>query len=313
MNRDVRPRAPSPAAGSEAQRAFDALCDALILTARGPSSFEGAAVPVSWGHPYGGVLLAQAYAAAAATVPEGRAVRSMHAYFIEVGRDDLVVDLEVSTVREGRSTCWRSVDLIQAGRLLLTAELVFSADREGPSHQETMPEAPSPEGLTNVGTDLVPYLDDTFRPWDTGSPFDLRYVSTPLRLAAATAPAAPGHARSQVWLRAAGVIDEPTLATALLVYASDLCMVDPCLAPHGLWFGSGSATGLSLDHSIWFHAPARVDDWIFMDQRSPAMSNGRGLGQADMYAADGELLCSVAQLGSVRITTPRPTEEARHR
>lgn len=264
---------------------------------------------VPWGHPYGGVLLAQAYAAAAATVPGGREVRSMHAYFIDVGRDDVGVDLEVTVVRDGRRSCWRSVDLVQKGRLLLTAELLFSAEREGPGHQAPMPEVPSPERLSNAGTDLTPFLDDTFRPWDTNSPFDLRYVTTPLRLAA-EGTEDPGDARSQVWTKAAAAVDDPILATALLVYASDLCMVDPCLVPHGLWFGPGSATGLSLDHSIWFHQPARIDDWIFMDLRSPAMSHGRGLGQADMYAVDGELLCSVAQLGSIRVTAPPVPEEA---
>ena len=259
-------------------------------------------MPVSWGHPYGGTLLAQAYAAAAATVPAGRSVRSMHAYFIEVGRDDVNVDLDVTVVRDGRNSCWRSVELVQDERLLLTAELVFSVDRDGLGHQDPMPTSPDPDDLTNVGADLEPYLDDTFRPWDGDSAFDLRYVSTPLRLAAA-AGEPPAEARSRVWMKAAGEVDaDPVLATALLVYATDLCTVDPCLVPHGLWFGSGGATGLSIDHSIWFHAPARVDDWILMDQRSPAMSGGRGLGLADMYAADGELLCSVAQLGSVRVS-----------
>jgi len=306
-HRRRRPVLTGPAAETEspARVAFDTVCRALRLTARGPSAFEGAAVPVSWGHPYGGLLLAQAYAAAAATVPAGRSVRSMHAYFIEVGHDDVAVDLEVTEVRDGRNSCWRSVDLIQDEHLLLTAELTFSGDRDGPGHQDPVPAAPPPEQLANVGTDLEPYLADTFRPWDADSPFDLRYVTTPLRIAAA-AGNAPGEARSQVWLKAAGRIDDdPILATALLVYASDLRMVDPCLVPHGLWFGRGSATGLSSDHSIWFHAPARVDDWILMDQRSPAMSDGRGLGLAEMYAADGELLCSVAQLGSVRVNPPR--------
>ncbi len=37
-----------------------------------------------------------------------------------------------------------------------------------------------------------------------------------------------------------------------------------------------------------------------MDQRSPGMRDGRGLGRADLYARDGELLASVAQLGTIR-------------
>lgn len=227
----------------------------------------------------------------------------MHAYFLEVGRDDEMVDLQVTDSRAGRSSCWRSVDLVQAGRTLLSAELMFSKNRKGPHHQDPMPEVPPPRDLVNVGTALEPYLSDTFSPWDRDSPFDLRYLTPPLRLSAD--PDMPNAARSGVWLKAAGSADhDRTLATALLIYASDMCMLDPCLRPHALWFGSGSASGLSLDHSIWFHAPARVDDWILVDQRSPAMAQGRGLGLAEMYARDGELLCSVAQLGSVRVSQP---------
>lgn len=255
---------------------------------------------MKWGYPYGGVLLAQAFAAAAATVPTGLWVRSMHAYFIQVGRDDEAVGLHVTDVRDGRNSCWRSVEVVQAGRLLLSAELMFSSDRAGPRHQDTMPDAPPPGELSNVGTDLEPHLADTFCPWDVEAPFDLRYITRPPRLEAHRGDT--GEARSAVWLKAAGLADhDRTLATALLIYASDMCMLDPCVRPHGLWFGAGSASGLSLDHSIWFHAPARVDDWILMDQRSPGMREGRGLGLAEMYAADGELLCSVAQLGSVRV------------
>lgn len=48
------------------------------------------------------------------------------------------------------------------------------------------------------------------------------------------------------------------------------------------------------------HATPRVDDWLLIDLRSPAGNGGRMLGIADIYSRDGEILCTVAQLGAVR-------------
>ncbi|MGM7666571.1 hypothetical protein [Microbacterium sp. A93] len=129
----------------------------------------------------------------------------------------------------------------------------------------------------------------------------LRYVNNPPRLAAACE--AGQQPRSSIWVRAAG--EAPTdraLSAALLAYASDMCALDPVLKPHGLWWGDGSATGFSMDHSMWFHAPSRVDEWILVDQLSPALRDSRGLAIADMFTRGGELLCTIAQQGSMRVT-----------
>ncbi|WP_114423125.1 acyl-CoA thioesterase [Nocardioides houyundeii] len=259
-------------------------------------------MPVQWGVPFGGLLVAQALAAATATTASDLWPRSLHAYFVGVGSDEEPVDLRVADVADSKATAWRSVDVSQGGRLLLRAEAMFSRDRPGPDHARTMPQVPAPDDLTNVGVDLAPY-PGTFTPWGPDSAFDLRHVDAPPRIAAEAT--GPGEATSQVWLKAGGADPgDPRLAAALLAYASDMCMLDACLRPAGLWFGDGSASGLTLDHSMWFHAPARVDDWLLLDLHSPAMRGGRGLGVADIYARDGELLCSVAQLGSIRPQRP---------
>jgi acyl-CoA thioesterase-2 len=214
------------------------------------------------------------------------------------GSDHDPVDIDVATVRDGRGSCWRSVDVLQDERPLLRAELMFSRDTAGPRRQDPMPSVPPPDGLDNVGVALAPYRSDTFAPWGEHSPFDLRYVTCPPRVGAERGP---GEPRSAAWLKAQGSAgDDRHLATALLVHASDMCMLDPCLRPHAMWFGPGSAEGRSVDHSMWFHGTPRVDGWVLMDQRSPGMRDGRGLGLAEMYAADGELICSIAQLGSIR-------------
>lgn len=284
----------------QAVAAFDELCEILRPVRLTGNTFRGEPPSVEWGVPFGGLLVAQALAAASATVPEGLWIRSLHAYFIEVGRADQAVDIHVDHVHDGRSTSWRSAKLQQNDRLLLKADMMFSRDSTGLHHQDPMPAAPSPEDLVNVGLALESH-DDAFRPWNADSPFDLRYVADPPRIAAASS----NHsASSAVWFKANGTSDDRALNAALLAYASDMCMLDSCLRPHRLWFGPTSASGFSLDHSMWFHAPARIDEWILHDQRSPVMENGRGLALGRMFTQSGELLCSVAQLGSIRTTRP---------
>ncbi|WP_447643394.1 acyl-CoA thioesterase [Nocardioides zeae] len=301
-----RPHAVGAAASHRSgAAAFAELLDLLRPVPQGRSSYRAEAPLVTWGAPYGGLLVAQALAAASATVRPGLWVRSLHAYFVQAGDGGAATDVDVHTAHEGRSSAWRTVEVIQSERLLLRAEMLFATDADGPSHAQAPPFAGAPEDLVNVGEELAGF-DDTFRPWTTTSPFDLRYVSPPPRLALDREP------RSTTWLRAAAPVpDDRALAAALLAYASDLCMLDACLRPHGLWFGPGSATGFSLDHSMWFHAPARLDDWLVVDQTSPGMRGGRGLSTAQVHAHDGELLATVSQLGSIRPAGPTPQRDPR--
>ncbi|MFD1210782.1 acyl-CoA thioesterase [Arthrobacter sp. GCM10027362] len=292
--------------GANRQRAaesFEEVCALLRPRPLGHGRYTGGTMSARWGVSYGGLLVAQALAAASADVPQGLWVRSLHAYFVEAGAADRGVEIDVVPIRDGRSTCWRSVRVRQAERLLLTADLTFARDSSSPAHQAPIPAVRPPEVLPNVGRVLADF-DDVHVHWNDDSAFDLRYVDNPPRLTAREA--GRDRPRSSVWVRAMGPDpNDRALNAALLAYASDMCMLDPLLKPHGLWWGNGSAKGFSMDHSMWFHAPARTDEWILVDQHSPALRDGRGLALADMFTRSGELLCSVAQQGSMRAPPPR--------
>jgi acyl-CoA thioesterase-2 len=294
--------------GLTAAESFEELCSLLRPQYSPDGRFFGEPPSATWGVPYGGLLVAQALAAASASVPEGLWVRSLHAYFVEAGVASEGVEIDVLPVRDGRSTCWRSVRVFQGDRLLLTAELTFARDFGGPAHQSPMPLANPPEDLPNIGQVLAGF-NDVHSYWNEDSAFDLRYVNTPPRLATKDVDA---HVpRSSVWVRAMGKAPaDRALSAALLAYASDMCALDPMLKPHGLWWGDGSATGFSMDHSMWFHAPAQVDEWILVDQHSPALRDGRGLAVADLFTRSGELLCTYAQQGALRLAQPADTISA---
>jgi acyl-CoA thioesterase-2 len=75
-----------------------------------------------------------------------------------------------------------------------------------------------------------------------------------------------------------------------------------CLLPHGLAFARGDVRGASLDHALWFHEAARVDDWLLYAMDSPWSGHARGLNFGRIFTRDGRLVASVAQEGMFRAT-----------
>ena len=88
--------------------------------------------------------------------------------------------------------------------------------------------------------------------------------------------------------------------TAALAYLSDMTLLDTALVAHGHAIFDGSHQVASLDHALWFHRPAKVDDWLLYVQDSPSAQGGRGLSRGLLYNRAGHLVASVAQKGLIR-------------
>jgi acyl-CoA thioesterase II len=61
-----------------------------------------------------------------------------------------------------------------------------------------------------------------------------------------------------------------------------------------------SFTSFSLDHSLWFHGPVRLDRWHRYTQETQAISGHRGLVRGAIHDADGRLVASAMQEGLIR-------------
>jgi acyl-CoA thioesterase-2 len=61
----------------------------------------------------------------------------------------------------------------------------------------------------------------------------------------------------------------------------------------------------SIDHALWFHRAARVDEWLLYAMDSPSAQGARGLARGLIYDAAGRLVASVAQEGLMREVGPR--------
>jgi acyl-CoA thioesterase-2 len=75
--------------------------------------------------------------------------------------------------------------------------------------------------------------------------------------------------------------------------------------PHGSSFLRGNLIMASIDHAIWFHRPARVDDWLLYCLDSPSSSGARGFARGSLYSRAGALVASTAQEGLIRLVQPQ--------
>lgn len=278
------------------------LLHALDLTDTGARTSEDIYTgPSQWmphGRVFGGQVLAQAIVAAKRTVPDDRFVHSMHGYFLRAGDVTLPITFAVDRIHDGRSFMTRRTQAYQNGLPIFSMIASFQNDDEGVDHQADMPNVPGPEGLTS-DSDLLGHLSDPrARSWAADRAFEIRHVSEPLYFAAAS----DASASQAVWMRAKSPLpDDRALHQAALAYASDYAVLEPVLRRHGVsWLDKGLKVA-SLDHAMWWHRDARVDDWLLYVQDSPSAIGGRGLAQARFYTRDGLLVASVAQEGMVRL------------
>ena len=93
--------------------------------------------------------------------------------------------------------------------------------------------------------------------------------------------------------------DDPVLHACALVWLSDIGVAPSARAP-GTLAARRPFVGASLDHAVWFHRPARADDWVQFWVRPESNAGGRGLVRGAMHTVDGVRVASVAQEALVR-------------
>jgi acyl-CoA thioesterase II len=265
--------------------------------------FRGQSRDIGTPRVFGGQVIAQALVAAERTVDGARAPHSLHAYFLLPGDVAAPIVYQVDRVRDGRSLSARRVQAIQHGRPILSMIASFQAPEPGFEHQAPMPEAPPPESLAPLSELRQRWLAEAdsvppevaeafrmpgaieFRPVDPQSPFR----------------PTPAEPRKLVWLRAVDRMpDDPQLHRCILAYASDFHLATTALRPHGRSGWSRSMIFASIDHAMWFHRPARVDEWLLYSMDSPSAQAARGLARGLVHDRAGRLVASVAQEGLMR-------------
>jgi acyl-CoA thioesterase-2 len=248
--------------------------------------FRGESRDMGTRNVFGGQVISQALVAAERTV-EGRPPHSLHAYFLLPGDPSAPIVYQVDRIRDGRSFSARRVQAIQHGRPILSMIASFQAPEPGLEHAATMPDVPRPEAL-------APSSEP--RAWGA---IEFR-TATP-------EPRGAREPRQAIWFRAVDrVPDDPQLHRWLLAFASDWTLAGTTLRPHGKEWDTEGMIVASLDHALWFHRPARVDDWLLYAMDSPTAQGARGLARGQIFDAAGRLVASVAQEALIRDVSLAP-------
>ncbi|NUU23217.1 MAG: acyl-CoA thioesterase II [Streptomycetaceae bacterium] len=266
---------------------------------RGYAPAEGTA-PV-----YGGHLVAQALGAAGRTADPRYHVHSLHASFLRPAEPGQPLDYTVERVTDTLHFATRHVRGRQQGREVFQLTASLHRPEPGPVYQQLpMPDVPGPDSLPTHEERLSKALGQHVEP--LGKPYDLRFVG-PLSFEAAGDPALRS-ARNQVWVRADGSLPpEPVpghdhlLHACLLGYLSDVTLLDTAMMCHGLNWLTDLARVASLDHAVWFHRPARVDQWLLYEQDAAVTYGARTLVHGRFFTRDGIVVASVAQEVLLRV------------
>ncbi|MCX4745253.1 acyl-CoA thioesterase II [Kitasatospora sp. NBC_01287] len=258
---------------------------------------------------FGGQVAAQALIAGGRTLPAGRAVHSLHGYFLRPGDPTRPILYQVERIRDGHSYATRRVTAVQRGEAIFTLSASVKRPERSSERQRTMPPVPGPEELP-----------DPIPGWAQADPEDFDqaagFHSLDIRFIPPGAPGMPaeteGVPQQFVWLRTGSPLpaDDDLLHVCALTYLSDLTLAATTalhLQPHRFQRSEPPLITLaSLDHAMWFHRPFRADEWLLFAQRSPSASDGRGLALGEFYSRDGLLVASAVQETLVRERRPAP-------
>lgn len=262
----------------------DRILELLDLGCRGENDFVAPTPSDGPGRLFGGQVASQSLRAATLTVPTDRLPHSLHAYFIRPGRPGIPLRLEVDRTRDGRSFTTRRVTASQDGEPIFTLAASFHAAEEGDDWQLPAPtDIPAPDGPRQPDSPISRFA--------SMSPFDLRPVRSP----------EPGGfpILHPFWVKTRRSLpDDAALHACVLAFISDMGVVGSARAP-----GSSLPAqfiGASLDHAMWFHRPARADEWLLFSVEPVSNFGARGLARGTMHRADGVLVASIAQEALLR-------------
>jgi acyl-CoA thioesterase II len=262
---------------------WENMQDCLRLRDLGGGHYEGANYKLDYHRVFGGQILAQSIAALA-DVADGMSVKSLTQLFSKEGAAAEPIHYVLEQRHRGRTFASYTISACQGERVVGTSIAALHHPDQGFERADDAPQLGSPEDATPADNGMVPW--------------EMRVVGD-----ANLGAREPKPARYSFWMKTPAAGDEDWLHQALLAHATDLTLIGTALLPvDGV---SQADTGSRIQtavtsHSLWFHQPFRLDDWILVDQTSPVISAGRCFGRGDVWTHDGRLVASFAQEAMVR-------------
>lgn len=250
----------------------------LSLRPLGRDGFEAITAPDGTDRLFGGQVAAQTLRATTMTVGPERPVHSMHAYFVRPGRPGVPLTIQVERTRDGRSFTTRRATARQGEETIFDLTASFQAPEAGYDWHLPGPiDVPDPDTLRATASEFTRY--------GPLSPFELRPLRDP----------GPGGfpAFHPFWVRARERLPEdPGVHVCGLAFMSDMGVVPSSRAPGR---PLAISMGASLDHAVWFHRPARADDWLLFSVEPVSNHGSRALARGTLLDRQGRLVMSMTQ------------------
>eukprot|EP00927_Polykrikos_kofoidii_P073378 TRINITY_DN69419_c0_g1_i1.p1 TRINITY_DN69419_c0_g1~~TRINITY_DN69419_c0_g1_i1.p1 ORF type:complete len:349 (+),score=50.46 TRINITY_DN69419_c0_g1_i1:100-1146(+) len=268
---------------------------------------------------FGGQIIGQSLVAACKTVnDESLRVHSLHSYFIRPGDNTIPAVYFVQQLRDGKSFSTRHVVAQQRGAVIFEALISFHRQEASPiEYQDTAPRVPPPDELlsrreffTKVKERHESKMSERVRnliETRINAPMllDIRQCDPTVDLHLFRDRRKPREPKLQFWIRTPDRLsDQWAVHASVAAYASDTYMV----STSAMAFPTPFTMAASLDHSMWFHAPFRADEWMLFDLVSSRATSNRAHISGRIFREDGTLVITVAQEGLVRNDTPPSIE-----
>jgi acyl-CoA thioesterase 8 len=257
---------------------------------------------------YGGQTIGQALVAASQNIPENQHIHSLHSYFLKEGKEDVPILFHVDKTRDGRTYCARSVKAVQAGAVMFTMQASFKQEEPiSTVHQLTMPKVPHPDELETATEVLERFRKDhnlseahysLGREWYDHFPATIKFLEPDQLLLQKTY-----YPRRHVWIKAKGHIGNnlhQNTHKCCLAYLSDSFILPTTLMRLAPIQNRPSLFYTSLDHSMWFHAACRGDQWLLYELETEHIGDGRAMCRGRVWDLDGRLVITMAQEGVMR-------------
>jgi len=284
---------------------------------------------------FGGQIIGLALAAANKTVGSEYHVHSLHSYFLLPGDSSVPIIFRVRRVRDGKSYVTRTVEALQRGKVIFA----FMSSYKLPemtilSHQLPMPNIPPPEACTSEEDRLREWLKDpraaqfhNLIKLRLEKPFPVEFRPISRKRLGVTHVNGVSSVELEpvqmIWCKTREPLpDEVNLHHCVCAFLTDHELLNTALIPHSLNRIQDKREAMisqdkqvyismmaSLDHTIWFHAPYRADEWLLYVMESPRTIDGRGFSHGNVYTQDGTLVLSCAQEGVIRFKDKKSKSE----
>jgi len=275
----------------------------LGLERVGDRTFSAAARTHAPRRKFGGETMGQATMAAAATAEPARSISSVHTTFLRPASSSATTSYAVSDLRDGSTMTTRRVEAWQGDKRVAESVVSFHSSEDGLAHRDSFEPTPPvgdvPPAVHQLAADtdaLAWYLDLARR-----GGVEMRFPGGPLRTRVIAGGTTPPE--QSLWIRSAacfdGADDSPHRHQAALLYVSDYLMLALAGMHHGVLQQPDTLVA-TLSHTVWFHAPARADEWVLHRQHTPWAGLGRALSEGSLYTADGTLIATTVQEGIIR-------------